>query len=204
VQLRYVERIRVDVRKHMSISPITICDDTDFKSALGLMQKHRIRHLPVVGAGGVLTGIVAERDLLVAADHYLTSPVDVARIMTRQVVTIGDTTPVLEAAMLMIERKISSLPIVDQSRKLLGIITETDLLRALAAMLRREDRSGQATKLQRLGAQPKAAAAREKSASKRPVAARPKAKPKSAKSKKSRKRPPVARKSKSIRRAGSR
>jgi CBS-domain-containing membrane protein len=128
----------------------------------------------------------------------------VARIMTRQVVTVGDTTPVLEAAMLMIERKISSLPIVDPSRKLLGIITETDLLKALAAMLRSEERSGQATKLQRLGTQPKAAAAREKSVSKRPVATKPKAKPKSAKSKEGRKRPPAKHKSRSVKRVGSR
>ncbi len=128
----------MNVRKHMSAPPITIFDDTDFKSALGLMQKHRIRRLPVVDAGGVLTGIVAERDLLVAADRYLSSPVDVGRIMTRQVVTVSDTTPVADAAMLMIERKIGGLPVVDPSRKLLGIITETDLLKALATMLQRE------------------------------------------------------------------
>src|SRR6266567_3188670 len=128
----------MNVRKHTSAPPITIFDDTDFKSALGLMQKHRIRRLPVVDAGGVLTGIVAERDLLVAADRYLSSPVDVGRIMTRQVVTVSDTTPVADAAMLMIERKIGGLPVVDPSRKLLGIITETDLLKALATMLQRE------------------------------------------------------------------
>jgi acetoin utilization protein AcuB len=139
----------MNVRKHMSAPPITISEDTDFKSALGLMQKHRIRRLPVVDEGGVLTGIVAERDLLVAADRYLSSPVDVARIMTCQVVTVGDTTPVVDAAELMMERKIGGLPVVDSSRKLLGIITETDLLKALVAMLRREEQSIQATKPRR-------------------------------------------------------
>jgi acetoin utilization protein AcuB len=131
----------MNVRKHMSTPPITIAEDTDFKSALGLMQKHRIRRLPVVDTGGALTGIVAERDLLVAADRYLSSPVDVARIMTREVVTVDETTPVVDAAMLMMERKIGGLPVVDPSRKLLGIITETDLLKALVAMLRREEQS---------------------------------------------------------------
>jgi acetoin utilization protein AcuB len=139
----------MNVRRHMSAPPITISEDTDFKSALGLMQKHRIRRLPVVDEGGVLTGIVAERDLLVAADRYLSSPVDVARIMTRQVVTVGETTPVVDAAELMMERKIGGLPVVDPSRKLLGIITETDLLKALVAMLRREEQSTQATKPRR-------------------------------------------------------
>jgi acetoin utilization protein AcuB len=124
------------VRKHMTKPAIAISDDTDFKTAMGLMQKHRIRRLPVVDAHGMLSGIVAERDLLVAADRYLSSPVDVGRIMTRRVVTVGETTPVATAADLMIERKIGGLPVVDASQRLLGIITETDLLKALAERLR--------------------------------------------------------------------
>jgi acetoin utilization protein AcuB len=192
----------MNVRKHMTAPPITIFDDTDFKSALGLMQKYRIRRLPVVDSTGVLTGIVAERDLLVAADRYLTSPVDVARIMTRQVVTVGDTTPVVEAAMLMIERKIGGLPVVDLSRKLLGIITETDLLKALATMLRQEEQSAQATTPQRVRARPGKTAARKKSVDKRPVATKPMAKPKSAKPKDSRKRLAATRRS--VKRAGGR
>ena len=132
----------MNVRKHMSTPAVTVSDDTDYKDAMGLMQEHRIRRLPVVDAGGMLTGIVAERDLLVAADRYLNSPVDVARIMTRRVVTVEDTAPVVEAASLMIERKIGGLPVVDASRKVLGVITATDLLRALASALANGDRGG--------------------------------------------------------------
>ncbi len=183
----------MDVRKHMSATPITISDETDFKNALGLMQKHRIRRLPVVDAGGVLIGIVAERDLLVAADRYLNSPVDVERIMTRQVVTVGVTTPVVDAAMLMIERKIGGLPVVDASRKLIGIITETDLLKALAAMLRGVDQSAGAVKLQR-GATGSRATADKGSARRRPIAAKPHAKSKSTKTKVGRSRALAARK----------
>jgi CBS domain-containing protein len=190
------------VRKHMSAPPITISDDTDFKRALGLMQKHRIRRLPVVDAGGLLTGIVAERDLLVAADRYLSSPVDVARIMTRQVVTVGDTTPVVDAAMLMIERKIGGLPVVDSSRKLLGIITETDLLKALAAILQRDERSARAHKPRNASAPPKKTAVSRKRGSNRRVATNPKAKPAGTKSKSHRKRLLAA--PKSGRRAGGR
>jgi CBS domain-containing protein len=183
----------MNVRKHMSAPPITISDETDFKNALGLMQKHRIRRLPVVDADGVLIGIVAERDLLVAADRYLNSPVDVERIMTRQVVTVGVTTPVVDAAMLMIERKIGGLPVVDASRKLIGIITETDLLKALAAMLRGADQSAAAVKLQRgrTGSRPTGG---EGSARRRPIAAKPGAKSKNTKTKVGRSRAPAARK----------
>src|SRR5262245_17956654 len=123
------------VRKHMSAPPITITPDTDFKAAMGLMQRHRIRRLPVVDAEGELAGIVAERDLLQAADRFLTSPVEVERIMTRAVVTVAESTPVAEAAGLMIRRKIGGLPVIDAARTVLGIVTETDLLKALAAMV---------------------------------------------------------------------
>ena len=191
----------MNVRKHMSAPPITISDDTDFKSALGLMQKHRIRRLPVLSAGGVLTGIVAERDLLVAADRYLSSPVDVARIMTRHVVTVGDTTPVVDAAILMMERKIGGLPVVNSSRKLLGIITETDLLKALVAILQLEKQSAQATKQQHVRARPGKAAARARSAGKRPMSTKPKAKATGAKPKHDRKQLRAA--LKSVKRTGS-
>ena len=138
------------VRKHMSAPPITVTPDTDFKAAMGLMQKHKIRRLPVVAAGGELAGIVAERDLLQAADRFLTAPVEVERIMTRAVVTVGESTPVVEAAGLMIRRKIGGLPVVDASRTVLGIVTETDLLKALAAMLEPGRRAAPSSRKRRL------------------------------------------------------
>jgi acetoin utilization protein AcuB len=134
----------MDVRKHMTARPITIAEDTDFKEAMGIMQRHRIRRLPVVDASGALSGIVAERDLVTAADRYLNSPVEVARIMTRQVVTIGDRAPVTDAAALLIERKIGGLPVTDAAGRLLGIITETDLLKALTALLRQGESKSRA------------------------------------------------------------
>jgi len=185
------------VRKHMSAPPIAIADDTDFKSALALMQKHRIRRLPVVNAEGVLIGIVAERDLLVAADRYLNSPVDVERIMTRQVVTVDETTPVIDAAMLMVERKIGGLPVVDPARRLLGIITETDLLKALAATLGGEGQGVGPTKSLRRRSASKGTAVGEQHAGTPSVATKSKAAPKIAKiakTKSDRKRSPVARK----------
>jgi acetoin utilization protein AcuB len=161
------------VRKHMSAPPISVSGDTDFKSALFLMQKHRIRRLPVVDAAGVLTGIVAERDLLIAADRYLNAPVEVARFMTRDVATVGTATPVVDAAMLMVERKVGGLPVVDGSRRVLGLITETDLLRALAGILRREQRAARqpvarsaATRRPGVGARPVATASTSKASPK--------------------------------------
>jgi CBS-domain-containing membrane protein len=192
----------MNVRKHMSAPPITIGDDADFNSALGLMQRHRIRRLPVVDANGTLVGIVAERNLLVAADRFLTAPVEVGRIMTRQVVTVGATAPLVDAATLMIERKIGGLPVVDSSRKLLGIITETDLLKALAAMLRRVQRGAQASKTRHLTAWPKKSAPIARSTTRRAAAKRPKTVPKNAPPKGGRLQTSAARKV--SKRAGSR
>ena len=168
----------MDVRQHMSTPPIAITGDTDFKTALGLMGKHLIRRLPVVDADGVIAGIVVERDLLIAADRYLNSPVDVARFMTRQVVTVRAETPVIDAATLMTERKIGGLPVVDASGKLRGIITETDLLQALIVLLRRQGLEPPAATQPRGSARSAKTPARTKNASKRPVATEPGAKAK--------------------------
>ena len=183
----------MEVRMHMSAPPIAITGDADFKTALGLMEKHRIRRLPVVDFDGVIAGIVVERDLLIAADRYLNSPVDVARIMTREVVTVRAATPVIDAATLMTERKIGGLPVVDTSGKLLGIITETDLLHALVALLQRNQPSPSAAAQSRGSKRSAKTPARKKNASRRPVATEPRAKAKSVAAKEQRKRPPSAR-----------
>jgi acetoin utilization protein AcuB len=164
----------MDVRKHMTARPITIAEDADFKEAMSIMQKHRIRRLPVVDASGMLSGIVAERDLVAAADRYLNSPVDVARIMTRQVVTIGDRAPVVEAAALLIERKIGGLPVTSARGSLLGIITETDLLKALTSLLRQQAAEASVTSAR--APKTKSAARKKPPAKKRRNATSPKAK----------------------------
>lgn len=187
------------VRKHMTPRPITIAEDADFKQAMGIMQKHRIRRLPVVDASGALAGIVAERDLVAAADRYLSSPVDVARIMTRQVFTIDEDAPVVDAAAMLIEHKIGGLPVIDASGMLLGIITETDLLKALTTLIQKGEAKLRTTP--KHGAKVKAparkTAATKKAARKAPRASKTKARSKSRKA-----RAPTAKSA--VRRAGKR
>jgi CBS domain-containing protein len=62
----------------------------------------------------------------------LLSRLTVGEIMTKAVVTVGPRREVSEAAVLMLEHKIGALPVLEDGR-LAGIVTETDLLRALAA-----------------------------------------------------------------------
>lgn len=123
------------VRNHMSTPAVTVRPDADYKVALKLMQDNALHHLPVVDAGGNLVGIAAERDLLLAAARFLQSEVEVAEIMHRGVVTATPDMSVSEAAALMVGKRIGGLPVVDPAKQVIGIITETDLFKALVTSL---------------------------------------------------------------------
>ena len=123
------------VRNHMSTPAVTVRPDADYKVALKLMQDNALHHLPVVDAGGNLVGIAAERDLLLAAARFLQSEVEVAEIMHRGVVTATPDMSVSDAAALMVGKRIGGLPVVDAAKQVIGIITETDLFKALVTSL---------------------------------------------------------------------
>lgn len=123
------------VKQHMSVPPITIRADADYKRALDLMQEHAVHHVPVLGPDGELVGILAERDLLLAATRYLQSGIDVADIMHRDVVTVSPDTPLEHAAALLARHKIGGLPVIAGKGEVVGVITETDMLVALVDTL---------------------------------------------------------------------
>jgi acetoin utilization protein AcuB len=106
---------------------------------LRTLETWKIRHLPVV-EGDRLVGIVSDRDLKKAAPSpfdrdtaeefvRFTSAVTVKEVMSKEVVTTSPHCPIEEAAALMFEKRIGALPVVQEGR-LVGIITETDVLEA--------------------------------------------------------------------------
>ena len=123
------------VRDHMSTPAVTIQADADYKTALTLMQEKAMHHLPVVDANGELIGIAAERDLLLAAMHYMQSQVEIGDVMHRGAITATPDMPIARAAEVMVSNKIGGLPVVDGRRRLLGIITETDIFKAFVRKL---------------------------------------------------------------------
>lgn len=134
------------VRDIMSSPVIVVSPDTPVPTANALMKEKRIRHLPVV-ADGKLVGIVSRGDLREAsltaginADYYelqfVLSKLTVGKVMTRKVFTVTPDAPVVHAAELMTEHKIAGLPVVDESGTVIGIVTESDLLRMLVRKLR--------------------------------------------------------------------
>jgi acetoin utilization protein AcuB len=122
------------VQEHMTPRPITLRPETDFKSALQLMQQHAIHHLPVLDGADRLVGIVAERDLMFAALRFLGSSVDVDQVMHRDVVTAAPDMPVADAASLMLTHSIGGLPVVDVSGNVVGVITESDIFKAFVRL----------------------------------------------------------------------
>lgn len=123
------------VSQYMSRSVITVAPETEFHRAFDLMRSRNIHHLPVVD-GGRVVGIVAERDLLLAAANFGSSEVPVGEIMRGPVVCVSESALLKEAARLLVVRHIGSLPVLDSKKALVGIITETDIFKIAAGMLR--------------------------------------------------------------------
>lgn len=127
------------VGERMTKRPITVTEDTTLPEALELMRKEKIRRLPVLDKHGKLVGIVTELDLLRASPSpattlsvyeipYLLAKVKMREIMTTNVITVTEDTPIEEAARIMADNKIGGLPVM-RDGKLVGIITETDLFK---------------------------------------------------------------------------
>lgn len=127
------------VKDFMTRNPITISPETPFSDALKMMREKKIKRLIVVEKEKIV-GIVTEKDLLYASPskattldvwelHYLLSKLKIKDIMTKNVITISENTPIEEAAKVMVEHDISGLPVVDDLGKLVGIITQTDIFK---------------------------------------------------------------------------
>jgi len=129
----------MNVRDLMTTSPITVGPETPVLDARQLMIDKRFRHV-LITEGPKLLGIVTDRDirlnlpspatsLSVWEINYLLAQLTVASVMTKGLVTVSPRRDTREAALLMLDHKIGALPVVDGGQ-LVGIITETDLLRA--------------------------------------------------------------------------
>jgi acetoin utilization protein AcuB len=134
------------VRDRMSINPVTIRSDADYKLALKMMEEHALHHVPVLDARGKLVGIVAERDLLLAATRHMQSAIEVGEVMHRDVTTATLDMPIGEAATLMADNRIGGLPVVDENGRVIGVITETDIFRAFVERERQAGAVGSVTR----------------------------------------------------------
>ncbi len=129
---------------------ITIQEEDNLLGLMQGMDQFHVRHLPVVH-GKQLVGMLSHRDMLGLSvstldatpasqlnDARLKEGTFAASVMTRDVVTVGPETQVLQAVRLMLANKFGCLPVVDGSGDLIGIVSEFDLLKQLASRLHDE------------------------------------------------------------------
>jgi CBS domain-containing protein len=130
------------VKDWMTRSVIVINPETTLPEADQLMVGHKVRRLPVVKEGK-LVGIVTRNNLWGATYgeaqavniyelNYQIAKMTVARVMTLDPITISPEDTLGQAVNLMLDNKISGLPVVDETGAIVGIITESDIFRIMA------------------------------------------------------------------------
>lgn len=122
------------IREMMVPNPITVTPRTEVAEALELMKINSIRHLPVVDRTRRLKGLLTLADLKQSLLPSMLGDVTLADMMIKQPITISPEADIEYAAKLIYKHKIGGLPVTKGSY-LVGIITETDLLRAFIDMM---------------------------------------------------------------------
>lgn len=145
-------------RDIMSPDPVTVTPDTPVTEAAKLIVERDVGALPVLD-GGKVVGMVTESDLILQdvrlefptyihlLDGFIMYPPAVARfenelkkaagarvsdVMTSEAITVHDSTPIADIATIMVDRDISRLPVLDDTDKLVGIVSKHDIVRAIA------------------------------------------------------------------------
>jgi len=116
------------VREYMTKDPIVFRPNDDVKDAFNMLIENRIRQAPVV-QDGKLVGIVTDRDLRMAIIQNLKmNKLTVGLVMTKDPVTVTEDTKIVDAGKLISVGKFNAIPVIEESGKLKGIITTTDIL----------------------------------------------------------------------------
>lgn len=145
------------VKNRMSTPIITVAPDMPIMEALNLMKTKNIRRAPVVDVKGKLIGIVSDKDLLNAGPsqatslsvweiNYLIGKITVKKVMSTTVLTVGEDTPIEEAARIMVDNKVGGLPVM-KDKTIVGIITESDLFKILLELMGARESGIRATAL---------------------------------------------------------
>ena len=135
------------VKEWMTLDPKTVNEDDPLKTAVNLVVENRIRHLPVV-RGDALVGIISDRDLkrampsIVAgatAEEYQSfmEETSVEQAMTANPFACTPDTDLVDLVREFCQKKVGAIPVVDAQR-LVGIVTQTDMMQAFLTVLESE------------------------------------------------------------------
>ena len=140
-----IERQAQEVKKvkraenGMIIDPITISPDQTVEDALNMMKRYKIGGIPVTETNGKLIGIVTNRDLRFEKN----TKKQIKEVMTKENLIYTETNINLDDAAEILQRhKIEKLPVVDKNRKLIGLITYKDIVKAKDRPFSSKDRNG--------------------------------------------------------------
>jgi CBS domain-containing protein len=132
------------VRDVMTPNPVTLSPEESLMEALQMMRLRKIRRIPVVSAAGKLVGLLTEGDLKRAEPSTLSDTQEqfmavmegtqVNRIMIQNLVTTTPDTMLIDAARTLFRNKYGALPVLE-GEKLVGILTDNDLIGALVKVL---------------------------------------------------------------------
>ncbi len=144
-------------REIMSTNPVTVSGDTPINEVAALLHEKKINGMPVVDEKGAVTGVVTESDLiegkkklhiptvinLLDAMIFLENPAKTDRelkkmtatcaadVMTPDPITVSEDTPVDEIATIMSEKKVHTLPVLDEDGRLTGVVGRADIIRTM-------------------------------------------------------------------------
>ncbi|MFC0473231.1 acetoin utilization AcuB family protein [Halalkalibacter kiskunsagensis] len=129
------------IEQIMKRDVITVIESSTIKEAMQLLELHQIRHIPIVNEQKELVGIVSDSDIRDASpsifhftDHLEDFLKPISSIMKKHVITAHPLDFVEEVSTLFYEHHIGCLPILDGD-KLVGIVTETDMLHTLVELM---------------------------------------------------------------------
>lgn len=128
------------IRDWMTTAVISAKEDSSMLKVQKLMQEHGIKRIPVVDDEMKLIGIVSDRDIKEASPSkattldihelsYLLSELKIKDIMTKEPVSVSPMDTIEQVALIMLEKKLTGLPVVDWEKKLVGMITEADIFK---------------------------------------------------------------------------
>ena len=136
---------KMTVREWMSSPVLTIHPESPISLAHTTMKEGKVRRLAVVNDEDHLVGIITIGDVREASPsdattlsiwelNYLWAQLTVGKIMSHDVITIKPNESIFEAAKLMLDHKISGLPVIDEAGQLCGVITESDIFRMVVRL----------------------------------------------------------------------
>ena len=123
------------IKSLMVPSPITIAANATIEEAIELMKINSIRHLPVIDIRHKLQGFITLADLKQALIPSMIGDITLSDMMIKNPYCLSPDDDIERAAQLIYKHKISGLPVISKGKKLVGIITESDLLRAFIDLM---------------------------------------------------------------------